>query len=105
MTFTFPVVSATVAELLEPQPGERCDKCNRRVPKKRRSTSPETKRLYAVLPPDRAEAVTEALDALQAYIGADGESYPRGVVLELLVILGGQQREELRRYFDERVKA
>ncbi len=83
-----------------PEPGERCPVCDHRKPKPRTYTSPDTKRIVAALPPDRAEALTGALDALQAYVGADGESYPRGVILELLVIIGGQQREELRRYFE-----
>jgi hypothetical protein len=82
-----------------PEPGQRCDKCHRRVPKKRESKSPETKRIIAVLPPDRAEALAEGLDNLQEYAGIDGESYPRGVLLEYLLALGAIHREELKAYF------
>ncbi len=88
-----------IGALTEALPGTRCPTCDRRVPKPRQSDSPDTKRIVAVLPPDRAEALTEALDALQAYVGADGESYPRGSVLEALVLLGGQSREELREWY------
>jgi hypothetical protein len=33
-------------------------------------------------------------------VGADPYSYPRGSILEALLLLGGQEREELRRYFN-----
>ena len=83
------------------EPGTRCPTCDQRIPKPRKSTSPDTKRVVAVLPSERAKALSEALDALQAYVGADASSYPRGTILELLAIVGGQQREELQRYFAE----
>lgn len=84
---------------VSPQPGERCDKCHRRVPKKREKKSPETRRIYAVLPPERAEALAEGLDNLQEYAGIDGHSYPRGMLLEFLLALGAIHREELKAYF------
>ena len=84
---------------LGPGPGERCPTCNRRVNKPRQPTSPEWKRVSARLPVERAEALEEALEALQAYCEVDAHSYPRGSLLEALVLLGGQEREELRRYF------
>lgn len=80
-------------------PGERCPTCDRRIPKPRQTTSPETSTLGVRLPLERADALREALDALEAYCGVDPHSYPRGSLLEALVLLGGQQREELRRYF------
>ena len=82
-----------------PQPGERCETCHRRVPKKRTSTAPETKRIVATLPPERAEALVEALDWLQEYTGADKTSYPKGALLELLLGLGAAHREEIKDYF------
>lgn len=85
-----------------PLPGERCWTCHRRVPKKRQATSPEVKRIVATLPPDRAQALTDGLDALQEFVGMDGESYPRGLLLELLLALGAQHREELKAYFEGR---
>ena len=87
--------------VLPPEPGERCALCDRRVNKPRKTDSPDTRRLVAVLPSERAASAEEGLEHLQAYVGADGSSYPRGTVLELLLVLGGQHREELRRYFEE----
>jgi hypothetical protein len=53
----------------------------------------------AVLPPARAEALVEGLDNLHEYIGLDGFSYPRGTLLEYLLVLGAQHREALRAHF------
>lgn len=81
-------------------PGERCFGCGRRIPKPRRSDSPATKRIVAALPPDRAEALTDALDALQEVVGADATNYPRGTLLEaMLVVAGLHHREELIEWF------
>lgn len=85
--------------LREPAPGERCMVCHRRRNKERKATTPEVKRVMAKLPPDRAEALAEGLDNLQEYVGMDGLSYPRGTLLEYLLILGAQHREELRAHF------
>jgi hypothetical protein len=52
------------------------------------------------LPEERATAVDEALDALQEYVGADAHSYPRGTLIEVLVGLGAQQREQLKAFFE-----
>jgi hypothetical protein len=83
-----------------PEPGERCALCDRRRNKPRQTSSPDAKKIAAgKLPHERAQAVEDALDALQAFVGADSTSYPRGTLMELLVILGGQQRDELRDYF------
>lgn len=83
-----------------PEPGERCRACNRRVPKPRQSSSPATRRLVIVLPTERADWLEEALEALQDFVGADPESYPRGTLVEALALLGGQQREELVVFFE-----
>ena len=88
--------------VIKPEPGERCQVCDRRVNKPRQASSPHARRVAATLPPERAAAVEEGLEHLQAYVGADSTSYPRGTMLELLLLLGGQHREELRRYFSER---
>jgi hypothetical protein len=45
------------------------------------------------------ESVEEAFDALQEVTGIDPYSYPKGVLLEALLLLGGQHREELRAHF------
>lgn len=84
------------------EPGTRCPTCDRRVQKPRTSDSPPTKYVRAVLPNERADALSEAFDALQAFVGADPKSYPRGTLMEALVILGGQRREELRDFFEGR---
>jgi hypothetical protein len=89
-------------EVAVPEPGERCMVCDRRVPKPRQEGSPTSRRLVVTLPSERAASVEEGLENLQAYVGADLASYPRGTVLELLLILGGQHREALKAYFDER---
>lgn len=89
-----------MVEIAPPEPGERCLVCNRRRNKPRQSTSPVAKELRIKLPADRMEPVEEALDALQEVTGADPHSYPRGAVLEALLVLGGQHREELREYFN-----
>ena len=88
-----------------PDPGERCTAihpCGRRVPKPRKSTSPTTRRIVAALPPDRAESLVDALDALQEVVGADATSYPRGTLLEaMLVVAGLHHREELIAFFTD----
>lgn len=91
MTFTSP--------LRPPAPGERCILCNRRVNKPRQNDSPDTKQLRVTLPTERAEWAEEAFDGLQQTVGADPYSYPRGRILEALLVLGGQHREELKELF------
>ena len=82
-----------------PEPGTRCPTCLRRVNKPRLSDSPTTREMRIRLPIERMESVEEAFDALQEVTGIDPYSYPRGVLLEALLLLGGQERESLRRYF------
>lgn len=88
-------------EFFPPEPGERCLVCDRRRNKPRQPSSPsDTKKVSAgTLPTERAAQVEDALDALQAFVGADSASYPRGTLIELLAVLGGAHREELRAYF------
>ncbi len=91
---------AVLADYL-PEPGTRCPTCNRRVNKPRQTESPDTKEIRLRLPAERAEWAEEAFDALQQVVGADPYSYPRGVNFEALLVLGGQQREQLRELFQE----
>ena len=84
-----------------PAPGERCPCCQRRRNKPRQSESPDTKEIRLRLPAERAEWAEEAFDALQEAVGADPYSYPRGRIFEALLLLGGQQREQLRELFQE----
>lgn len=85
-----------------PEPGERCRVCNRRRNKPRKDDSPATREMRIKLPTERMEAVEEAFDALQEVTGIDPYSYPRGVLLEALLLLGGQHREYLREFFGNR---
>lgn len=85
--------------LAPPQPGERCALCNRRVNKPRKDDSPVAREIRIKLPTDRMESVEEAFDALQEITGIDPYSYPKGTLLEALLLLGGQHREELAEHF------
>ena len=88
-----------------PEPGERCPTCNRRKAKPRHADSPtELKRWDALGPSERVEAVREGLDYLQEYVGIDPHSYPHLTLLEGLMALGAQQREQLRAHFSGRVE-
>ena len=90
---------ATLAGELVVEPGTRCPTCHRRVNKPRREDSPTVREIRVRLPADRMESVEEAFDALQEVTGIDPYSYPKGVLLEALLLLGGQHREELRAHF------
>lgn len=81
------------------EPGTRCPTCHRRVNKPKKDDSPAVRELRVRLPADRMEAVEEAFDAMQEVSGLDPYSYPRGTLLEALLLLGGQEREYLRAYF------
>ena len=86
--------------MIAPEPGERCALCNRRRNKKRTTEEPTTRKFTAILPADRMAPVEEGFDALQEIAGVDPHSYPRGSLLEALLVLVGQHREELRTYFN-----
>jgi hypothetical protein len=83
-----------------PEPGTRCPTCHRRVNKPRKDDSPVVKELRFRGPSDLIESLEEGLDALQEFSGIDPYSYPRARLLEALLALGAQQREELRSHFD-----
>ena len=88
-----------LAAAAQVEPGTRCPTCNRRVNKPRAEDSPSIREIRIRLPEDRIEAVEEAFDALQEITGVDPYSYPKGTLLEALLLLGAQQREELQAYF------
>ena len=94
-----PGSEAALSEAFAPKPGERCKLCNRRRNKPRQNDSPVTREIRIKLPTERMEAVEEAFDAMQEVTGVDPYSYPKGVLLEALLVLGGQHREELAAYF------
>jgi len=89
----------TLAELAI-EPGTRCPTCHRRVNKPRKDDSPPVKEVRFRGPTDLIEALEEGLDALQEFSGIDPYSYPRARLLEALLALGAQQREELKTHFD-----
>ena len=83
-----------------PEPGTRCPTCHRRVNKKRQEGSPAVREVRFRGPSDRVDAAEEGLDALQEFTGVDPYSYPRIELLEKLLALGAQHREELKAYFE-----
>ena len=93
-------IDVLVTVALPPEPGERCALCNRRRNKERQTDSPTTREMRIKLPTERMEWAEEAFDALQQVVGADPYSYPRGQILEALLVIGGQQREQLKAYFE-----
>jgi hypothetical protein len=80
---------------------ETCPTCQRRLPKPKTETSPTSKAIQARLPYEEAGDVDAALDALIEYCEVK-DKYPKGRMIQALVILGGSQREELRRWFTRR---
>lgn len=82
-----------------PQPGTRCPTCHRRVNRKKQIDSPPVKEVRFRGPTDVVEAVEEGFDLLQEFAGIDPYGFPRIRLLEALLQLGAQQREELRRHF------
>lgn len=82
------------------EPGTRCPTCHRRVNKPRQEDSPAVREVRFRGPSDRVDAAEEGLDALQEFTGVDPYSYPRIELLEKLLALGAQHREELKTYFE-----
>lgn len=88
----------TLAQHL-PEPGTRCPTCHRRVNKPRKEDSPAIKEVRLRGPVERVEALQEGLDNLQEFSGIDPYSYPGVTLLEALLALGAQHREELAEHF------
>lgn len=82
------------------EPGTRCPTCHRRVNKPRKDDTPAVKEVRFRGPTDLIEALEEGIDALQEWAGIDPYAYPRARLLEVLVVLGAQHREELKAHFD-----
>ena len=83
-----------------PEPPFRCPMCQHKFNRPRKETSPDSRKIRAgILPIEKAEAVEDGLDALQAFVGADSTSYARGELLAALVALGASEREYLRVFF------
>lgn len=84
-----------------PEPGTRCPTCHRRVNRKRNTDSPPVKEVRFRGPTDVVEAVEEGFDLLQEFTGVDPYGFPRIRLLEALLQLGAQQREELAAHFKD----
>ncbi len=85
-----------------PQPGTRCPTCNRRVNKPRSEDSPSVREMRFRGPNDLIDPLEEGIDALQEFTRVDPYAYPRARLLEALLVLGAQHREELKAYFEGR---
>ncbi len=85
-----------------PEPGTRCPTCNRRVNKPRQDDSPAVREMRFRGPNDLIEPLEEGIDALQEFTRVDPYAYPRARLLEALLVLGAQHREELKAYFEGR---
>jgi len=102
-TVTFSEAELEAIEVLAeyvPPAGTRCPTCHRRVNKPRQDDSPAVREVRFRGPSDRVDAAEEGLDALQEFTKVDPYSYPRIELLEKLLALGAQHREELRSYFE-----
>ena len=84
-----------------PEPGSRCPTCNRRVNKPRQDDSPAVREMRFRGPNDLIEPLEEGIDALQEFTRVDPYAYPRARLLEALLVLGAQHREELKLWFEE----
>lgn len=82
-----------------PEPGTRCPTCHRRVNKKHKPDSPESKEVRLRGTAELVESVREKVDLLQEYSGADPYSYPGLRIVEAALVVAAQQREEFKRYF------
>jgi hypothetical protein len=68
----------------------------------RQAKTPSSKAVQARLPVEEADALRESIEALAAYTGADAGKYPAGRVMQAAILMAGQQREELKRWFEKR---
>ena len=82
------------------EPGTRCPTCHRRVNKPRKEDSPTVREVRFRGPADLVEDTEYGLDALQEFTGVDPYAYPRIRLLEALLALGAQHREELKAHFE-----
>lgn len=84
-----------------PEPGEICPVCERRKPFPREAKTPETATVAFRLPTERKENLHEGLKALADVTGAAQRKYPLGTLLEALLLLGSENREHLKAFFDQ----
>lgn len=91
-------IEALAAHL--PEPGTRCPACHRRINKPRQNDSPEVREVRLRGPADLVESVEDLFDTLQEYTGVDPYTYPRIKLVEALLVLGVQQREQIKAHFE-----
>jgi len=82
------------------EPGTRCVLCHRRTNRAKTDDSPPVREVRFRGPIDVVESVEEGFDALQEFAQVDPYGFPRIRLLEALLALGAQQREQLRAYFE-----
>jgi hypothetical protein len=82
-------------------PGTRCPLCHRRMNRTKTREAPETREMRLRGPSEVVEAVEEGFDNLQEYAGVDPYGFPRIRLMEYLLALGAQHREELKAHFEE----
>jgi len=70
-----------------PAEGETCGTCQRRVPHKRKPTTPKTKRLGYQVPLDDVDSHLAVLDAAAFHLGVEGQPYARFKTLSLAAAL------------------
>lgn len=71
--------------------GTECPKCHRRVPRKRKKTTPESKVISFRLPIDNADAWEEIIEAAANHLNVKAEAYWKWQTLEkaLVIVLQG----------------
>lgn len=82
------------------EPGTRCPVCHRRANRPKQDDSPPVREVRFRGPTDIVESVEEGFDALQEFTHVDPYAFPRIRLLEALLALGAQQREQVRAYFE-----
>jgi len=70
-----------------PQEGQECGTCGRRVPHKKKPTTPKTKRVGYSVPVDDVDSHLAVLDAAAFHLGVEGQPYARFKTLALAAAL------------------
>lgn len=70
-----------------PEPGETCERCNRKVPHPRKESSPTSKTFAYRVPLDEAEAHADVLDQAQRFVGCAEQPFSSFKVVALALAL------------------
>lgn len=76
-----------VVQHLAPQPGETCEKCKRRVPHKKKSSSPITKVWSTRVPVGDSDSFSELVDAAAAHHGLTSKPNHRFWTMQYALVL------------------